>query len=165
MIKIKRGKLLSSKDNLENLSKTKNKKFAIKLYKILQKIEQEREMITKITENDVEFKTLVQNFNNERVEILKNFSKKNEKGEPVIENNSFTFENDEIKAKAIAEVSELLKKEEYKNLESEEEKQRKEIEEILDEEIEINIDIITEEELPDGISMEEIKLISDFINF
>lgn len=50
----------------------------------------------------------LKNIQEQRIEIMKSHSKKDENGEPVTENDNFIFENDEEREKAVKEYAEFL---------------------------------------------------------
>jgi len=103
------------------------------------KLKPEIEIIQELAKLSPEFTE----FNEKRVEICKEFSRKDENGEAILINNNY----DIIDRKRFNETIETLK-DKYKDIIQKEEEQSKEIEAMLDENIDIEISKVSLEEIP-----------------
>jgi pyruvate/2-oxoacid:ferredoxin oxidoreductase beta subunit len=153
---------MSTKTEIINLYQSLNKlgnltgvKFAYAISRNISLIEPEIKSIEKSLEQTEDFKS----FEVKRIELVKKFAKKDEKGESVIINNQYELENEEEFNKEF----ELLK-EENKEVWGARQKQVDEYNELLKSESTVTLHKINLVDVPQNISVAQLHSISLLLN-
>ena len=141
-------KLVELYQNLKNLGELKGVKFAYGVAKNIGIIQPEIEALQKAINPTEDFSL----FEKERIELAKNHSKKDDKGNPIIENNQFIMEDTEKFSKEFEALKENHKEAIYKR-----EKQTEDYNNLLKEEIEINLYKIKISDVPQDISAKQLE--------
>jgi hypothetical protein len=152
---MKRKQLFEYLEALNAVSTLKGVKFAYAILKNKKKIEEEVKVLEEIIKPQDEFVK----YENERIQLCTYFSEKNEKNEPIIENNqfkildkiSFNEELDKIKTK-------------YIDVLDDREKQINDYNAMVEEEIPVTFDKVSFNDLPQDISSEQLEKIDFMIN-
>lgn len=98
-------------------------------------------------------------YDKERVELCKKYCKKDEKGNPVIKDQTYVGLKENIKF-----MDELKKlQEDFKEVIDERNKQKQEYEKLLDEEIELNFHKILLENIPSDITGAQLELLAPIL--
>ncbi len=140
---MKRSELKGLHQKLEEVSNLPGIKFAYAVSKNKQSIKTELSLLQEMataSENYLKY-------DNARIELCKKYAKKDEKGTPILKDNSYDIEDREAFDKEI----EMLQKENASVMD-ERETQMKELETFLDEEIEFELHKIKLEDVPQDIT-------------
>ena len=135
-------------------------KFAYAVAKNLDKIKREIRYLQDASEPTEDYKK----YDQERHAICKEYCDKNEKGEPVVIDGNFSFTDEKKKKEFDQKIEEL--RQEYEITLEERQKQVKEVEKMLSEEIKNPIEFfkITQENLPSNITAEDLFALSFMIS-
>ncbi|MEM4260968.1 MAG: hypothetical protein QXG00_07040, partial [Candidatus Woesearchaeota archaeon] len=96
-----------------------------------------------------------------REEVLKKDCKKDEKGNPIIENNQYTYENDEIKNNVSLELAKLI--EQYKGAIEARNREVQAYNEIIEEQIEVEVCKCSYKYFPDNITPSHFEVLKPMI--
>lgn len=132
----------------------KGVKFARSVAKNINLLKPDIESLSKAIEPDKGFLE----FDKERVKLAKKYAQKDEKGQPVVVNNSFQISDQD----AFDKEFEVLKNENQKVCEDRE-KQVKDFQELLEEDVRIELYKIKFTEIPEDISTQQYVSIMDLI--
>jgi hypothetical protein len=150
---MKNNDILNLYDGLSKIN-LKGVKFSYGVAKNIALLKTEVESLSKAQESSKEFVE----YDNARIELAKKHAKKDDKGEPVVEKNSYVIENQE----AFDKEFETLKKTHKKALD-ERENQIKDFNDLLEKETDIQFHKIKLEDVPEDISTEQMTTIYDLI--
>lgn len=172
------------RQGLEEVSDLPGAKFAYAVSKNKDKIDRDFKHLRKVLENEKvqEFQEkqneIFQDLEQKREEIYSKYAKKNKDGHPLY--NKYKDENDKVKIEwdipeesmeaKKQEEQELLDemdpqgqieklKEEYKETFEEFDKQKKEFQQLMEEESSVELHTISEDQLPDGITSKQMDAI------
>lgn len=148
------SKIIETYNALSQLKGLKGVKFNYALLRNTGKLELEVKILEKMTEPMDKFKA----FEQARIELAKEHSKKDENGEPVTENNHFVIEDKISFDKAFETL-----KETHKEAIDEREKQMKEFEDLLQKENEVDLYKVKLSEIPDDITTEQMAALVNLI--
>lgn len=160
MLKItkKRTELFKFLSNLDTLNSLKGVKFAYSISLIKSQIKKEVKIYKELSEPSEE----IVKFNAERVELVKEYSEKDEAGNPKISEDGREYVIDETKKEEFqAQFNEL--KEKYSIAVKEQEDKNKELIDFLNEEITIEVRPISLDILPEEISVEQLEILEEVI--
>lgn len=129
-------------------------KFNYAVARNIAKLKSETESLQKSIEVTEDYKA----YDAQRVELAKKYAKKDEKGEPVIENNNYKLEDEKGFNKEVKDLQEKNKKTMDARA-----KQMKEFEALLKEESNVELYTIPLELVPESITTEQMKAILPLI--
>lgn len=142
--------LLNLFDALHRVGEYKGAKFAYAVAKNIQILKPEVEAITEAQKPSAEF----EEYDKQRMQLASKFSKKDKNNEPIIINNRFELDDRE----GFETAWEALRVT-FKDVLAERDKQMKEYQEFLQEEVEVILYKIKEENLPQDISSGQLTAI------
>ena len=148
-MKVKRVELFGLLQALGTLGNLSGVKFAYALIKNKKKIQAELDTL----KETVKPSNKLQEYENKRVELCKQYCEKDKEGKPVIKNNSYS--GLDVNVKFDAEIKKL--KEEYKTELDNREKQVKEYNKLLQEKVEIELHKIAVDDLPKDITSKQLE--------
>lgn len=157
-MKIKREKIFVMWDSFERLLMKKNAvKFHYLILKNKQIIQPEVDNIREIGKTSERY----QLFDNKRIKLCNDFAEKDENGQPVIRDNSFVIIPD--KKQEFDSSLDALKLE-FKDAIDELENKKKEIDELMEEDIEIPFVKIPLSVIPEDLLGKEVEVLFDIIS-
>lgn len=155
----KREELYKMYTVLKNLKGNFSKWFQVSIYDIMNSIESSIKSIEEIIKPSDGFIE----FEKKRNQILIDLSKKDENGQPILITNGLSKSYDlleENKKEAILRINEL--KMEYKDILKDFEKSQKDIDEIMNSEIEVDIKLIPFKYFPDTLETDVFNVLIKF---
>lgn len=153
---MKKRELFGLLNGLEAVKNLKGVKFAYAVAKNKNLVKREVKLFSESNKPNEKFLE----FDKKRVELCQEYCEKNENGEPVIKNNTFIgLEKNDAFNKVIEEL-----REEYKEAIDEREKQSKEYNKMLDEEIELDFHKVLLENVPSDITGQQLELILPIVD-
>lgn len=165
-MKLKRGEVYGIKQCINLLDGKYNTRFLLKLDDIINILNPYAESIEEKMKTGPN-KGFLQ-FEYSRNKIMEEFADKDEQGNPVIKRNPFTqnevfvISNEENKIKSKEKIEKLL--EEHKDDIEDFKNQEKELNEIMEDEVEINIPLISLKYFPEEISTNDFAILKTIID-
>lgn len=117
-------------------------------------IAQERKVLDEAIKPSVEFSE----FEKKRIELAQSLAKKDDKGKPMIENNQFVMEDQSLFESEFEKL-----KEDYPSVVRQREEQIAEYNKFLEESVKIDFYKISLSDIPDSISVQQMRVIEPFI--
>lgn len=148
---MKRRELYMFMQSLNNLGNLKGVKFAYSIIKNKKKIEEEIKILEEVVKPSDEFSK----YEAERIELCELHCEKDDKGEPVVEDDKYKIIDE---SKFDKELETL--KESYNTYITEREDQIKDYNKMLDDEIEMDFAKVNFDELPTDISTTQLESIT-----
>lgn len=143
-------------NNLNTLGDLRGVKFSYGVARNIQKLKQEVDAFQLVSKPSEEYSV----FDNERIELAKSHSKKDDKGEPVVVGNEFQIEDEK---KFNKELDALRKK--HKSAIEAREKQIEEVTALLEEESTVELHKIKIEDVPEDITTAQMSAIFSLIEY
>ena len=152
MTKMTKAELLSFYRAMNTLGNATGAKFSYAVTRNLNALKGEVDAIQSALNPTEKFTE----YDNKRVALAKEHSKKDEQGKPLIEGNQYVVED-------TFDVAFEALKEEYKEEIDARQKQIEDYQALLDEEIEVDIFVLSQENLPDTISVAQVNALFPMI--
>lgn len=156
-MKTTKGKLFELQEALNNVSNLRGAKFVYAAAKNKRKIDTECEDISKVIEPTEEYKPILEKEN----ELIMKHCLKDPEGNPIPNNQGNFFVPPKNKNAFEADRNKL--KAEYKEIFDKREKQVEDYKELLKDEIEIELHMVKEEDLPEDITAGQLTGIMDMV--
>jgi hypothetical protein len=150
-----RKRLFELEQGMGKLSNLKGVKLNYALVKNKRLIESEISILKEIMVDQP-----YSDFTNKRIAINVKYAKKNENGNPVIENNHYIIDEENLEVHN-TEIAELL--EQNKEVIDNFKKKEKEYYDLLETELDAEFHVIDIEEVPADITYEQMEILADFI--